>query len=291
MKLPPLSSLLAFEAAARHENFATAAEEMNLSQSAVSHRVRNLEHYLGYQLFERLPRGIRLTEHGKAYVPSVRHAFEEIMSATTGIFGTSERASLNIRAPISYAALWLAKFVASFKVEYPNIGINLFSTIWAEKTVSEVDLEFRLGGGSWSGYEADLLFVDELVPVCRPEVAKRINMTKNADQLSSSALIYLMGGEDYWAKFFARQGMERYRKLSDISVDSALAAIELAAGSDQIAIIQESLTRDALANKKLALASCHKVTPDEGFYLLRPKTDQQRKPEAVIFENWLRQQI
>lgn len=85
--MPPLPTLQAFEAAARHENFMAAAEELSLSQSTISHRVRGLEHHLGYALFERLPRGLRLTENGKAYLPSIRSAFAEIMGATTSIFG------------------------------------------------------------------------------------------------------------------------------------------------------------------------------------------------------------
>ena len=98
-RLPPLNGLIAFEAAARTGNFARAAEELNLTQSTISHRVRMLERYLGYPLFERLPRGLRLTESGKAYLPSIRKAFEQIFSSTAGIFGRKDQGSLTVRAP------------------------------------------------------------------------------------------------------------------------------------------------------------------------------------------------
>ena len=175
-KLPPLPSLQAFEAAARHENFAAAAKELNLSQSAVSHRVRTLERHLGYPLFERLPRGLRLTEPAKAYLPSLRRAFEEILSATSGIFGHGGRSVLNVRAPISYTVLWLAPLVDRFNAEFPQIEIHLSSSIWTEKIATgETDVEFRIGRGSWPGVEAGLLFRDPLIPVCSPEFAARRN--------------------------------------------------------------------------------------------------------------------
>ncbi len=114
-QLPPLNGLIAFEAAARTGNFARAAQELNLTQSTVSHRVRMLERHLGYPLFERLPRGLRLTESGKAYLPSIRKAFEQIFSSTAGIFGRKDQGSLTVRAPISYSVLWLGPIIRHFR--------------------------------------------------------------------------------------------------------------------------------------------------------------------------------
>jgi len=130
--LPPLPGLAAFEAAARHENFMAAAKELNLSQSAVSHRVRSLEHHLGYALFERLPRGLRLTENGKAYLPSIRSAFSEILGATTSIFGVRRSGRLTVRAPVSYAAIWLPQFISVFSQKHKGIEIRMDSSVWAD---------------------------------------------------------------------------------------------------------------------------------------------------------------
>ena len=122
--LPPLLALQAFEAAARHENFAAAAQELKLSQSAVSHRVRALERHLGYPLFERLPRGLRLTESAKAYVPSLRRAFEDILGSTSGVFGSRGESVLIVRAPVSYTSLRLSTVIDRFLATYPQIEIS-----------------------------------------------------------------------------------------------------------------------------------------------------------------------
>lgn len=291
-KLPPLPSLQAFEAAARHENFAAAAKELNLSQSAVSHRVRTLERHLGYPLFERLPRGLRLTEPAKAYLPSLRRAFEEILSATSGIFGHGGRSVLNVRAPISYTVLWLAPLVDRFNAEFPQIEIHLSSSIWTEKIATgETDVEFRIGRGSWPGVEASLLFRDPLVPVCSPEFAARRNAIDDPAALAECSLVHVMGTEDYWSKFFQQAGVERKRKPSDFSVDSSLAAAEIATVTDRIALIHQPFATHYVKTKRLVIASDTKVIPQEAIYMLSPIGPDRRSPEAVLFEKWLRSRI
>ena len=107
-EVPPLISLHAFESTARHGSFAAAAKELNITQSAVSHRIRHLENHLGYSLFDRSPRSLHLNDMGKAYLPSVRLAFNEISSSTSAIFGSAKRKTVTIRVPVTHAVLWLA---------------------------------------------------------------------------------------------------------------------------------------------------------------------------------------
>ena len=105
--LPPLASLHAFESAARHGSFAAAAKELFITPSAVSHRIRQLEGHLGYELFERRPRSLILNDMGKAYLPSVQQAFNEIASSTAGLFGSGDKKTVTIRVPITHAVLCL----------------------------------------------------------------------------------------------------------------------------------------------------------------------------------------
>ena len=105
--LPPLAWLRAFEASARHSSFTAAAQELNLTQAAVSHQVRSLEKHLGVMLFERLARTLRLTEMGTAYLPPLRRAFDELTAATSGLFGPIGKHTLVVRAPVSFASQWL----------------------------------------------------------------------------------------------------------------------------------------------------------------------------------------
>src|ERR1700730_18897941 len=108
MGLPNLAWLRSFEAAAPTGSFAAAATELRLTSGAISYQIRALEAHLGVSLFERLPRGVKLTAMGVAYLPPVRKAFEELADSTVGLFGGSERVQIAVNAPVSPAALWLA---------------------------------------------------------------------------------------------------------------------------------------------------------------------------------------
>ncbi len=287
-RLPPLLALQAFEAAARYENFAAAAKELNLSQSAVSHRVRGLERHIGHSLFERLPRGLRLTEAAKAYLPTVRKAFEDILGATTGVFGQSGAAVLNIRAPISYTALWLTGLVDPFQQTFPQIEIQLTSTIWADRTASgEADVEFRLGFGKWPDHDAQFLFSDRLVAVCSPDTARTIGVPAAATDLATHPLLHVMGAEDNWSRFFGLAGVDRGKHRSDIRVDSSLTACEQAAVSNRVALIHDRFAAHYVRSGRLVFASDDRLATEEAIYLLRPQNAERRKPEAILFEKWV----
>ena len=146
--LPTLTWLRAFEAAARTSSFTAAAAELNLTSGAISYQIRALETHLGFALFERLPRGVKLTPMGVAYLPSVRKAFEELADSTVGLFGSSERTQITVHAPVSLAALWLAPRLPAFSRENQSIDVRLSSVIWDNAVLDEAtDLEIRYGTG------------------------------------------------------------------------------------------------------------------------------------------------
>jgi len=286
--LPPLLALQAFEAAARYENFAAAANELNLSQSAVSHRVRALERHLGYPLFERLPRGLRLTEAGKAYLPSIRKAFDEILGSTSGVFGPRGDAVVTIRAPVSYSALWLGHAIGGFLARYPDIEVRLISSVWADKLAAdETDIELRLGYGHWPGFEAEFLFRDPLLPVCSPASLARDGPIETIGDLTTCSFIHVMGAENHWGKFFALEGLRLAGGSRDIRVDSSVTAAELAAAGERFALIQKRFLTPYLNSGRLVLALDRELEVDEALYLLRPEGSAAAKPEAILLRDWL----
>jgi len=290
-RLPPLNGLLAFEAAARSENFARAAEELNLTQSAVSHRVRLLENYLGYPLFERLPRGLRLTESGKAYLPAIRKAFEQIFSSTTGIFGVKDKGLLTVRAPISYSALWLSPIITQFQQQYPGIEVRLISSISAEELASdETDIDLRLGFGNWPSCEAQLLYKDQVLPVCNPTLLRHFSVNDIGD-LAQHPHIHIMGVEDMWMKYFAQVNLNFEVKSHDIHVDSAVAAMEIVSSSDCLALIQKRFLASYLNAERLAVALDIEMEIEQGIYLVQPESRKSLKPEAILFKEWLEEQL
>src|SRR5262245_23514380 len=165
-RLPSMVWLRAFEAAARHASFTAAAEELGLTQAAISHQVRSLEKQLGYPLFERLPRNLKLTDMGRAYLAPVRKAFDELSASTTGLFGPVGETALNLRVPVSLAVLWLARRLPQFCRSYPKIRIRLHSAIWADAMPADkIDIDIRYGHGNWAGFRSELFFRNPLIPV------------------------------------------------------------------------------------------------------------------------------
>jgi LysR family glycine cleavage system transcriptional activator len=290
-QLPPLNGLIAFESAARTGNFARAAKELNLTQSTVSHRVRMLERHLGYPLFERLPRGLRLTESGKAYLPSIRKAFEQIFSSTAGIFGRKDEGSLTVRAPISYSVLWLGPLIDRFMQQYPGIEIRLISSIWAEELAAdETDIELRLGFGNWPDCHTQVVLRDRVMPVCSPQLIdkKKRAITQLAD-LTDHPLIHVMGIEDLWMKYYGLGGLHLDVKRNDIHVDSAIAALEIASAGHCIALIQERFLGQYLESKRLVMPLDTTMDMEQAIYLVQPQSRRQLKPEAILFSEWLEQ--
>jgi LysR family glycine cleavage system transcriptional activator len=291
--LPPLSALQAFESAARHENFMAAATELNLSQSAISHRVRALERHLGYALFERLPRGLRLTESGKAYLPSIRSAFAEIMGATTSIFGVRQKTRLAIRAPLSYSAIWLSEIVSRFSVEHPDIEIRMNSSVWADRlALDETDIELRLGHGNWPGYKSELLFQDMLVPMCSAQTQQTLPKRVTADVLATRPLVHIVGIEDQWGDFFRnhKAGVSQVDQKGRIFTDSSVAAAIMSSNGPQICLLADRFASYFEKLNILCQASELTTMSKQGLYLVTPDIDIALVPEVEMFCTFLRTQ-
>jgi LysR family glycine cleavage system transcriptional activator len=171
--LPPLEWIRVFEAAARLGSFTAAAEELGLTQAAVSQRIRNLELRLGTRLFDRQPRGVALSTQGEAWLPHVEAALAQLLHSTANLF-ESPRRKITIAASSSIIELWIVPRLARITAHLPNVQIS-FETIQIlpDYERSEADFEIRFGEGGWAGREALRLFPEELAPVASPDLGKR----------------------------------------------------------------------------------------------------------------------
>lgn len=290
--VPPLLSLHAFEVAARYGSFADAAKELNITQSAVSHRIRQLEEFLGYQLFDRLPRGLVLNDMGKAYLPSVQHAFNEITSSTAGLFGSGQRNTVTIRVPITHAVLWLAPKIESFLTEFPDIDVRFGSAIWSDLQPSEKsDLELRFGNGNWDNFEALLLQQESAVPVCSQRHIEQFGRPASLQDLANRMRINTLGYDYLWARLFRGESFAMNTQANSIWVDTTLAAIELAAAGTRCAMVPGSLLDSDAIGNRLVAAYDISVKMDEALYLLTPTGKQPVSPQTQLFKQWLLKQI
>lgn len=287
--IPPLLGLHAYEASARHLSFVAAAAELHLSPSAISQRVRNLEAHLGVELFERRPRSLRLTDAGQAYLPAVRDLFQDLSAATNGLFGTAAESSLTIRVQVSYATTWLASRLPDFMATFPHLDISMVSAIWADTLLpNEVDLEIRQGNGSWPGYRATKLHDDYAVAVYGRGYLDAHGPSLERNALRDRPRVQVLGFDDLWRHFFDEG--TAIAPQAPMTVDTSVAAIEIASGSSLWAILPERFTRQSIREGRLFTAPGEPVLMRQAHYLLRPDSAAPLSGPAVAFARWLSDQ-
>src|SRR3954447_11618619 len=174
-RLPPLNSLRAFEAAARHLSFTRAAEELNVTQAAVSHQVKALEERIGVKLFRRLTRGLLLTEDGHALLPDLREAFDRLAQAVDRIGRQGGQGTLNISLLTTFALGWLVPRLPRFQAAHPSIDVRLTTTArLIDFAVEDVDVAIRYGTGGWPGLRCDKILDDVITPLCNARFKERL---------------------------------------------------------------------------------------------------------------------
>src|SRR5438876_6612537 len=181
-RLPQLNALKAFEAAARHVSFTRAAEELCVTQGAVSHQVKALEDELGIKLFNRERQRLVITEAGREYLVVVRDALDRIALGTERLVQRQSSGLLTISTSPDFAAKWLVHRLGRFTKAHPDIELRISATMHhVDFAREEVDLAVRHGDGSWTGLHVERLCVEELFPVCSPKLLAGRRLRRPAD--------------------------------------------------------------------------------------------------------------
>ncbi len=286
--LPTLTWLRAFEAAARTSSFSAAAAELNLTSGAISYQIRALEGHLGFALFERLPRGVKLTPMGVAYLPPVRKAFEELADSTVGLFGGAERVQITVHAPVSLAALWLAPKLPEFGRANPAIDVRLSSVIWDNAVLDDAtDLEIRYGAGQWRGFRAERLINQGVLAVCSPALLRGAPADADPAALLPRKLIRIMGYENHWLKVRQALGLSDDPASAGPSVDTTIAALELAAAGAGVALAHAIFLGAYFATGRLVQALSREFADDNSYFVVTPERPQRIRREVQLFKDWL----
>ena len=279
--LPTLSWLRAFEAAARTSSFTAAAAELNLTSGAISYQIRALEAHLGFALFERLPRGVKLAPLGVAYLPPVRKAFEELADSTIGIFGGSERVQISVHAPVSLTALWLAPKLPAFSAANPMIDVRLSSVIWDNAAPDEAtDLEIRYGTGHWHGYRSERILNQNLLAICSPRLVGK-------GEQKPDQQIHIMGHENHWLKVRQVLNLGPGSVGPGPTVDTTIAALELAAAGAGVAIAHRLFLEPYFSTGRLVKAVPQEFPDDNCYFVITPERPQRISRDVQRFRDWL----
>jgi LysR family glycine cleavage system transcriptional activator len=261
---------------------------LNLTSGAISYQIRALEAHLGFALFERLPRGVKLTPMGVAYLPPVRKAFEELADSTVGLFGGSERVQITVHAPVSLAALWLAPKLPAFGAAHPSIDVRLASVIWDNAIPDEAtDLEIRYGSGHWHGYRSERLLNQNILAVCSPALLRARTAGADAADLVKRHLIHIMGYEDHWLKVRQVLNLTTMAAAAGPTVDTTIAALELAAAGAGVALAHRIFLDAYFATGRLVRALPQEFADDNSYHVITPERPQRIRHEARQFRDWL----
>ncbi len=190
--LPPLNSLRAFEAAARHLSFKRAAEELHVTPAAVSHQIRALEEYCGTQLFRRLTRALGLTEAGQAALPLLREGFDKLAEAAEAIRAEGRVGVLTVSVAPSFGAKWLVPRLDRFRAAHPEFDVRIDATdVLASFAGDGVDVALRYGHGRYRNLTSECLMAEVLFPVCSPQLMERGPPLRRPEDLRHHTLLHI----------------------------------------------------------------------------------------------------
>lgn len=210
--LPPLNALKAFEAAARHGGFVEAARELSVTPSAVSQQVKQLETWLGKPLFERMPRGLQMTDVGRTYLPVLSECLDRVEAATRDVMRGDGSQILTISVPPSFAAQWLVSRVHRFQEAFPDIDIRISATNRLVDMEREgIDLCIRHGLGHYPNVVAERLMGETMLPVCSPALATGPNPLREIADLKRHTLLHdeHVGLEVTWPGWLKEAGADK----------------------------------------------------------------------------------
>lgn len=238
--LPPLNYIRSFEAAARHLSFTRAAEELGLTQAAVSGHVRALESWLGRPLFLRAPRSLTLTEVAAAYLPALRQALAQIDVATGQILSVPHRQDVILACPASLATNWLPPRLHAFDLRHPEVRVTVHATIWSETTDQIADLRItpRHVSQPLIGHS---LGEETLVVVCRPDFLVGQDAIRTPADVARRGLIHVLGRQEHWEAFARHHGLADLPLSRGPRTDSSNVALEMAIAGLGCAITLTSL--------------------------------------------------
>ena len=285
-RLPPLNAIRAFEAAARHLSFTKAADELAVTQGAVSHQVKTLEAWLGVQLFQRETRAIYLTREGQRFLPPVRDALDGIAEATRRLEVLDSRGPLTVSAIPSFAAKWLLPRLAEFRARHPDIDVRISAD---DRLIDfarhDVDLAIRMGNGDWPGLEVVKLMDEDLFPVCSPALLDGDPPLRRPEDLAHHTLLHDDMRQD-WRAWLMAAGVEGVDPTRGPGYTDSSMVIQAAVEGQGVALGRSALASADLAQGRLVKPFEVALPASFAYYVaMPPGARENAKVEAFV--DWM----
>lgn len=286
-KLPPLNALRAFEAAGRHTSFTTAAEELHVTVSAVSHHIRRLEALLGVPLFDRTPRGLVLSAAGRLLLPDVQKGFDQLAKAVSRVETTTTSRTLTVSMLSTFAMRWFIPRLSRFQGRFPEINVQMATSVKPINLEREgMDCAIRYGRGVWEGLEAIRLFSERLVPVCHPKMLDGNFCLRNPDDLRHHCLLHAALRPDDWRIWLHAAGVTDVDCTAGTVFETRNFAILAAIEGLGVAVVDPQLVREELTSRRLVQPFATSITLDGAYFLVYP-AQKPVTPKIQHFRAWL----
>lgn len=285
-RLPPLNSLKVFEAAARHLSFTRAAEELFVTQAAVSHQIKTLEDFLGLKLFRRRNRSLLLTEEGQSYFLDIKDVFTSLSEATDKVLERSEKGALTISLPPSFAIQWLVPRLADFNQQEPDIDVRIKAVDMDEGSLTDdVDVAIYYGRGNWPGLRADKLYQEYLIPVCSPQLLLGQKPLESLGDLKQHTLLHDTSRKE-WKQFVKEHAIDNVNVNHGPIFSHTTMVLQAAVHGQGVALGNNVLAKPEMDAGRLVCPFDEVLVTKNAFYVVCHE-QQADTGRIATFRDWM----
>lgn len=285
--LPSITCLQAFESVARHGSITRASVELNLTQSAVSRQIHQLESLLDLSLFERVRQRVVITNAGKLYLNDVSRVIVSLKDATSRVMACGGNTNLlNLAVLPTFATRWLMPRIVDFHQKHPGVTINLATRLVPFDFEAEpFDAAIHYGSANWPGTLAHHLMVEDSVPVCSPRYKTSHRLAKPAD-LARAVLLHQTSRTDAWTEWFQMTGVKDAHALRGPRFEQFTMIAQAAICDLGVALLPRLLIEDELASEKLIMLFDRPMRSTNSYYLVVPESESSSLLTAA-FTQWV----
>lgn len=289
-RLPPLNALKAFESAARHLSFTKAADELFVTQAAVSHQIKSLESFLSTKLFHRKNRSLLLTEEGQGYFQDLRDIFVQMQEATERLLAMGAKGTITVATPPSFASQWLVPKIYQFSAQHTDIDVRIKAIDLDDGFLDDsIDVAVYYGYGRWPGLHSTKLLAQYLTPMCSPLLLQRGKPLNNLDDLRHHTLLH-DGERSAWKNWLDTFKVKNVNVNQGPIFSHTMLILQAASIGQGIALSDTVLAKPDIDSGRLVCPFEERIESKESYYLVCNES-QADKSKIKVFTDWMLSQV